>query len=154
MLQVIIGGLLAIAGGFVATYYQAKKARRIRMDEIMAEKKIQANAEAFTKFTELKGATMVGTTKAAVGAIESQMEWLFKNRLFLPGEFYSKWFSLRMVLHNIQSVKEDLETEENPQVKEQLITKKTELKKNSQCLLDEAEKEILKDMNVSPISIE
>jgi len=66
MLRVIIGGLLAILGGFVATYYQAKKARKIRMDEIIAEKKIQASAEAFTKFTELKGITTRGTTKAAV----------------------------------------------------------------------------------------
>ena len=154
MLQVIIGGLLAILGGFVATYYQAKKARKIRMDEIIAEKKIQASAEAFTKFTELKGVTMLGTTKAAVQAMEGQKEWLFNNRLFLPGQFYSKWFSLRKVLHNIQSVEEDLEAPKNAQDKQEPITKKMDLKNSVERLLSEAEKEILKDMNVSPLSIE
>lgn len=154
MLQVIIGGLLAILGGFVATYYQAKKARKIRMDEIIAEKKIQASAEAFTKFTELKGVTTRGTTKAAVQAMESQKEWLFNNRLFLPGEFYSKWFSLRKVLHNIECVEEDLEAPKDAQDKQQLITKKMDLKNSAERLLSEAEKEILKEMDVSPLSIE
>jgi len=32
---------LAIVGSFIATWYQAKKARKIRMDEVIAEKKLQ-----------------------------------------------------------------------------------------------------------------
>lgn len=63
MIEVIIGGLLAIIGGMVATWFQAKNARRIRMDEIIAEKKIAANNEAHIRIKTIESMLIQATLK-------------------------------------------------------------------------------------------
>ena len=120
----------------------------------MAENKIQANSEAFVKITELRKVVMAGTSENMLKVFENQMEWLFKNRLFFPVNFYSKWFSLREIIHKIQFATEDPEAPKNSEDKQRLIKGKMDLKKSVEHLLDEAEKEVLKDVRVKPLSRE
>jgi hypothetical protein len=44
---ILIGGILAILGGFFAQWLQAKYARKTRMDQIIAERAVDTYTEAY-----------------------------------------------------------------------------------------------------------
>lgn len=47
ILDTLIGGLLSMLGAMVAIYIQSARARKNRADEILAEKRVEANAKAY-----------------------------------------------------------------------------------------------------------
>ena len=85
MWDTIFGGLLAILGGWGTVWYQSRNARKRRMDELMADRKIEANAQAYSNTKELQSHLLQSDTDTSYGIILSQEEWFFENRLFLPG---------------------------------------------------------------------
>ncbi len=98
ILAAILGGLLAIAGGFVAAWFQLRITRRTRMNSIMAEKKIKANAEAHQYMKEIERSLVQRTDAETLALINQHEAWMSANRLFLPGSFPEKWETLRITL--------------------------------------------------------
>ena len=95
MWDTILGGFLAILGGWGAVWYQSRNARKRRMDELMADRKIVANAQAYSNTKEIQSHLLQSDSETTYKAIMSKEEWFFENRLFLPGQFPDKWISLR-----------------------------------------------------------
>lgn len=91
MLQVLVGGLLAILGGILGMWIQARYTRRIRMDKITAEKKVNTNAEAYTRMVEIASMLRQSTNEETYKKIIEYDSWFFSARLFLPGKFPNKW---------------------------------------------------------------
>ena len=56
MLSALIGGLLAISGGWFAHLHLLRSARKIKMDEAVAARKVTANAEAYRNIKIIEGA--------------------------------------------------------------------------------------------------
>jgi len=98
MVTAILGGLLAIAGGFVAAWFQLRIARRTRMHAIIAEKKIKANAEAHQYMKEIERSLVQHADVETLALIKRREAWMSANRLFLPGSFPEKWEALRITL--------------------------------------------------------
>ncbi|HXV13492.1 MAG TPA: hypothetical protein VEC56_04745 [Candidatus Krumholzibacteria bacterium] len=94
----ILGGLIAIAGGFVAAWFQLRIARRTRMHAIIAEKKVKANAEAYQYMKEIERSLIQRSDEETLLLLNRHDAWLAANRLFLPGSFPEKWTSLRITL--------------------------------------------------------
>ena len=46
ILFVLTGAISAILGGFLATWYETKKARKIRREEVIGEKQVEAYQQA------------------------------------------------------------------------------------------------------------
>jgi hypothetical protein len=95
MLDTIIGGLLAIAGGVLAQLLTARMVRKTRMDELVAERKVDANAEAYSRAKQIQGMWTQASEEATRAAVLSHEEWFFKTRLFLPGKFPELWMQAR-----------------------------------------------------------
>jgi hypothetical protein len=95
IIGIILGGMLAIVSSFIAIWYQAKKTRKIRMDEVIAEKKITANAEAYEKMKYIASWLINKSLKDVLDFIHQNQEWFFKNRLFPPDKFPNKWITIR-----------------------------------------------------------
>lgn len=95
IIGILIGGFLAILGSFIAIWYQAKKARKIRMDEIIAEKKVTANAEAYANMKVIASLLAQSTFQDVKKVFYNNETWLFNNRLFLPGRFPDRWLAIR-----------------------------------------------------------
>lgn len=81
-------------GGWGALYFQLRYSRKIRMNEITAERKVTANAEAY-KHTKYIETFPQRSAQEILAVMLSHEEWFFNNRLFLPGKFPAKWLSIR-----------------------------------------------------------
>jgi hypothetical protein len=95
ILAAILGGLLAIAGGFVAAWFQSRITRRTRMNAIIAEKKVKANAEAYQYVKEVERSLIQRSDEETLLLINEWEAWLAANRLFLPGSFPEKLAALK-----------------------------------------------------------
>jgi hypothetical protein len=91
----IVGGLLAIAGGWFAQSHVLRNTMKIKMDEAVAARKVAANAEAYRNIKRVEGAFIQQSRKDAYRLILDREQWLFDNRFFLPGEFPNHWLTAR-----------------------------------------------------------
>lgn len=148
MLQVLVGGLLAILGGILGMWLQARYTRRIRMDEVTAEKKITTNAEAYTRMIKIASMLRQSTNEETYSIIIDDQSWFFNARLFLPGKFPNKWISIRNGLSKALRLEKMLSGNQT------LADELTELETHLDKLADEAINEIYKEMNLPKIEIE
>ena len=153
MFKVIIGGLLAVLGGAVATWLQARYARRIRRSEIVAEKMVATNAVAFGHMVTISSMLVQGTLKDTLNKIDENEEWFVNNRLFLPGKFPDKWLSIRMFLRRGIRLEKQLGTSSGEAAQE-IADKLAESEVNLDRLAKEAIDEIYKEMELEPIKVE
>jgi hypothetical protein len=146
MWETLLGGSLTLLGGWAAIYFQFRYARKNKMNEIVAERKVTTNAQAYAYMKEIKSIfTQKKDAKAAVERILRREEWFFDNRLFLPGEFPSKWLSVRNDLLTLARSKES-----NTGTPEEL----TALNNRIESTCTEAIMEIYKDMDLKPIVLQ
>ena len=55
MIETILGGLLAILGGWGSTYFQLRYAEKNRKEEVVAKRKIEVNAQACPIIKNIQG---------------------------------------------------------------------------------------------------
>lgn len=144
MWETLLGGLLAILGGWGATWYQAKNARRNRMAELTAERKILANGEAYAYTKEVASALIQADIREVATLMAQREEWFFRYRFFLPGTFPAKWLELRNVVHKL--ARRETTDSASPEDIESLHQR-------AESLAEQAIEEIYKDMNLKKIEI-
>lgn len=135
----VLGGAVGPSIGWLLQY---KTAKRVRMDEVLAENKIKANSQAYTRMKKMS--SMLITEKRIEDILQvliKDEDWFSENRLFLPGKFPNKWITIRNGVVKLFEVGE--EGEEFKKIKRKLIQK-----------IEEAIGEIYKDMGVSEIKVE
>ena len=144
MLETLLGGLFAILGGWGAIWFQLRNTRRNRMDEVTAERKVTANAQAYTYMKQIQSSHLQQDTISTLNAILSQEQWFFDNRLFLPGQFPEKWLSVRNDL-SILTRWENVPSK----TPEELVA----IEKRIDNTISDAIDEIYKDMNLKRIDL-
>lgn len=92
---VLLGGVIGLAGSVSVVAYQTHKAKRVRMDEAIADKKVIANGEAYGVLKMLQASLSQGTYSRSLDFIEDKEPWMIDNRLFLPQDFASNWWTIR-----------------------------------------------------------
>jgi hypothetical protein len=115
------------------------------MDEVTAERKVTANAQAYTYIKQVQSSITQEDTQTTLKVILDREEWFFDNRLFLPGTFPNKWLQIRNDLSRLkrwQSVKSKSADE--------LAKLETTIEKT----IVEAIDEIYKDMNLKRIDLD
>ena len=137
----IIGGFLAIAGGWFAMWYQLRKTMKNRMSEVIAEQKVTANSEAYSHCKKVQSKLAQNRLDDTLKFIASHEEWFFSKRLFLPGQFPAKWLSVRNKLISWQSDKN------------KTSKKKEALREQTRRTADEAIDEIYKDVDLERIEV-
>ncbi len=145
MLEVVIGGILAILGGIAGVWIQARFALDIKMDEIVAEKKVQANQEAYSRIKTIEAMLTQATLEDVKKQFYEYDDWFFNTRLFLPDNFPDKWLSIKSNLIKAIGLQREL-----PATADKLSNLEERLRK----LKDEAIDAIYHDMNLSKIKVE
>lgn len=145
MWDTLLGGLLAILGGWGAAWYAAKNARENRMKEIVAERKVSANAEAYSHVKEIQRQFVQSSPEDTLKCMIDCEAWFFSTRLFLPGEFPAKWLAIRNDLQKFIRWRQD---------PSKTVDQKFALSKNISSTLTEAIDEIYKDMKLSRIALD
>jgi hypothetical protein len=98
VLVAFVGGVLAIAGAFAASWFQARITMRTRMNEVLAERKVTANADAYVYLKTIESRLAERNDAEALSLLMDQENWLMANRLFLPAAFTETWQALRQTL--------------------------------------------------------
>ena len=98
VLAALVGGLLAIAGAFAASWFQARITLRTRMNEVLAERKVTANADAYRYMKMVEGHLADHSDAEALTLMVGHEDWLVANRLYLPAAFSETWLALRTTL--------------------------------------------------------
>ena len=140
-----LGAVLAAAGGAFTTWLQARFARRIRMDELIAEKKIEACTQAYPRIKEIESLLIQSTTEDVRKKMHEYELWFFDHRLFLPERFANKWLGIRLGLG--QSLILERET---PETADRL----TELWESMREMADGAVREIEHEIGIDHLAAE
>jgi hypothetical protein len=149
MIKVIIGGLLATFGGMIGIWLQAKYARRVKMDEIIAEKKIAANNEAYIRIKTIESMLIQATLEQVKAKIYEYDDWFFNTRLFLPGKFPDKWLTIKSNIIIAIGLERQL-----PKTADELSRLENNLLRFVKEAIDEIYKEMkLKNMKIEKVSI-
>ena len=104
----VVGGILATMGGIAAIWYQAKKAREIRIDEIMAEKQVEAKREAHKRIELLRSRLMQQCNRDVLTYMDDRITWMLDRRPYLPALFYDNWMSIRSSLREATTLEATL----------------------------------------------
>jgi hypothetical protein len=99
ILSLIIGGFIAIAGGWASQAFQLRYVVKLKMGEAMAERKVRANGEAYAHIKRIEGSFVQNSIRETAKMTLDLEQWFFDNRFFLPGEFPDHWLTVRTNLH-------------------------------------------------------
>lgn len=143
---VLLGGALSILGSTIATLLNAKQARKIRMDEVVAAKRVENNAKAYTHLKKIQWFMSEDDSfLRAKHYVDEYEEWFFGTRIFLPGKFPDKWISIRNGINYIFFKKQD---------QDQSLEDITKAKKRILDWTNEGIAEVYRDMNLEEIGFE
>jgi len=98
---VVLGGMLGLAGSFMALMYQHKKALERAMLEKTAESKVEINAKAYGIMKRIQGSLDQEPAEETLSILIGLQGWFVDNRVFLPGEFPNKWLGIRNHLYMV-----------------------------------------------------
>jgi hypothetical protein len=126
-------------GGWGSTYFQLRYARKNKMDEVVAERKVEVNAQAYSHIKDIQSSFVQATTNDTNNLIYKYEQWFFDNRLFLPGKFPTLWLSIRTNVNKYERTEQTKDTDNAELVK---------LNKKIHDDIKEAIDEICKDMGI------
>lgn len=98
LIPVVVGGLLATAGGLTGAYLQARRTRQVRTDEVFAERQIDATQEALERLVSLNTYLATQGLAAADNLVTQYDEWFQARRLYTPAKVATIWVALRQQL--------------------------------------------------------
>jgi len=81
------------------------------MDEVVAERKVEVNAQAYSHIKDIQGSFLQATTKDTNNLILKYEQWFFDNRLFQPGKFPTLWLSIRANVNKYARKEQTKDTE-------------------------------------------
>jgi len=146
ILPVLIGGLCAIAGGFISTWYLSQKARKIRFEETIAKKQVEICREALSAVGYLRSLLLQGTFEDSLKFILEHDKWFWDSRAFLPHKFSDKWVSITSNLRKV--IRRQKSDTDNNSAK-----KIDEYEKFINKLASDAETEILSVLSLPAITV-
>lgn len=98
---VLVGGACSVLGGLVAIWYQAKKARQIRMEELRGEQQLEACKKALSLIDQIQTLLVQGIDEDVLKLLYDNGEWFSMNQVLLPHTFVENWRSMRLNLRSI-----------------------------------------------------
>ena len=99
VLLVLIGGICSASGGFLAAWYRARVAGKVRLQETMAERKVGAYGKALELIGQVQSILVQGTRQDALSFLYENGTWFADNLILLPHTFVQNWRSIR---HNLK----------------------------------------------------
>ena len=153
LLLVLIGGFCAAFGGFVSTWYRAKKARKIKMEETIGQQQVEVFKKALRLAHNLRSILIQGIEVDVLKYISEHNEWVIENEILLPPIFVQYWHSVRANVRSIMRKLIPLDRMKDGEEKDKKIDELDVLDEFTRKLANDAEKEIRKKLKLSPFEI-
>ena len=150
---ILIGGICSAIGGCIAVWYQAKKARQIRMEELRGEQQLEACKKALSLIGNIQVFLVAKTPKDVLNFLDDNVEWFSMNQILLPHAFVENWKSIMINLVNLQELDQEVKDLPNGGNRDKKIKEAGETRKFNRKLAEEAEDILRKEMNLPEIKI-
>jgi hypothetical protein len=152
-LLVLVGGICSVVGGCVAIWYQAKKARSIRLEEIKGEQQLEVYKKALSLTDQVQSLWIQGTPNDVLNLLYNNGEWFSVNQILLPHTFVVNWRSIRLSLRKL--IRRDQQRQQMPEGPnlDKLINECEKILDFIQKLIDEMEKELRSELNLPEVKI-
>ena len=154
IVHMLIGAALTGVGGFLAIWYLTKKTAVMRKQEVMVEKQIEANRDGFNRMTEFRSMLRQNQGEQVEEWIRGNEQWFYNARLFLPGKFADKWLAIRENWQRAARLQNKVVQMNDEMRKGAILEEIGECESSCSKLAEEALKEIYRDMNISPITVD
>ena len=150
---VLVGGICSAIGGCIAVWYQAKKARQIRMEEVRGEQQLEACKKALALTSQLWTLSIARTTDEAIRFLNANSEWFSMNQALLPHLFVENCISIRAALESVKDMEGDLQRISGEAKKPDIAKEISKNKRFIRQLIDTMDKEIRKELGLKEINI-
>lgn len=102
LLLVLAGGFCAAFGGFFSTWYMARSARKIKMEETIGQQKVDVYKKALRLAGQLHSILIQGAYKDVLSFMKEENPWVLDNEILLPLKFAEYWHSVRLNIFSAQ----------------------------------------------------
>jgi len=153
LLLVLAGGFCAAFGGFVSTWYRAKKARKIKMEETIGQQQVEVFKKALRLASNLSSILIQGIETDVLKYISKHNEWVIENEILLPPKFAQYWHSVRANVRSIIRKLKPLERMKDGDEIDKKVDELDVLDEFTRKLANDAEKEIRKKLKLPPFKI-
>lgn len=152
-LLVLIGGICSAIGGCIAIWYQAKKARKIKMEEVKGEQQLEAYKKALSLTGQIQVILIAKTTEDVLNFLYDNGEWFSMNQILLPHTFIENWRSIRVNLHNLQLLEQAAKEKPDGEERNEKIKDAVKTGEYVRKLAKEAEDILREEMNLPEVKI-
>jgi hypothetical protein len=98
ILLVLVGGICSALGGFLAAWYRARVAGKVKLQETIAERKVAAYGKGLELIGEVQSILVQGAKKDALDFLYDKGSWFADSLILLPHTFVENWRSIRLNL--------------------------------------------------------
>jgi hypothetical protein len=148
LILVLAGGFCAAFGGFTSTWYRAKKARKIKMEETIGQQQVYVYKKALKLADQLRSILIQGTYDDVLNFIKEENMWVVDNEILLPPKFAQYWHSVRSNVKSLKRKEQPVQNMPDGQDRDKKIDELVELDEFTLKLANDAEKEIRKKLKL------
>jgi hypothetical protein len=150
---VLIGGICSMLGGCITIWYQAKKARKIRMEELRGEQQLEACKRGLSLIQQVRTRYMQFEPKDVTKFLEDNHEWFSDNQVLLPHVFVENWISIQNNIRCEQRCNENISKTNDMSERNRIVAEKTKLQDLVKKLIGEADKVIRNELGLKEVKI-
>lgn len=99
---ILIGAVCSTMGGIATIWFQAKKSRQIRREELIGEQSLEVAKKALSLTDQIQTLRIQGVTEDLIGLLYREGEWFSMNQILLPHTFVENWRSMRLALRKLK----------------------------------------------------
>jgi len=152
-LLVLVGGICSALGGCIAIWYQAKKARQIRMEELRGEQQLEACKKALSLIDRIQSLLIQGTAEDVLKFLYDNGEWFSMNQVLLPHTFVENWRSIKQNLRSVMLKDKSLQKITDDSERDKKITDIADTEEFAQQLAREADQILRKELGLKEVKI-
>ncbi len=153
LLLVLVGGVCSAFGGFLATWYRAKNAAKIKLQETIGERKVAAYGKGLELIGQLQSILIQGVAEDALNFLYENGNWFANNLILLPHTFVENWRSIRLNLKSAIRLRETQEKMPDGAKRDAKIEMVVSIDSFCDELAKEAEESIRKELNLPECKI-
>ncbi|MCK4998222.1 MAG: hypothetical protein KAS23_01765 [Anaerohalosphaera sp.] len=99
---VLLGAFCSTVGGIATIWFQAKKARQIRREELIGEQGLEVAKKALSLTDQIQTLRIQGDAEDVITLLYKEGEWFSMNQILLPHIFVENWRSMRLGLRKLK----------------------------------------------------
>ncbi|MHC4620458.1 MAG: hypothetical protein ACYTEQ_22145 [Planctomycetota bacterium] len=153
IILILLGGICSALGGCIAIWYQSKKARQIRMEELKGEQQLEACKKALSLIDQIQSLLIQGTSDDVLKILYDNGAWFSMNQVLLPHTFVENWRSVRLNLRSVKRQDDAQQRMTDGAERDKMINKIADNEEFIQQLADEAEAVLREELGLKEVKI-